>query len=147
MVQMQDNAAERDVCYEKKRRHQYGGILGPVWQDVGEPEDFNESLPCIRQDQIYDSDDYLETFDSSFKMAYPITNLGHVLEQMGHKVSRERLQWPMQMRDQLGCMFQERASAKRGIYDPDDVGQYRSTAPSEQWESGSERAPFAVPRG
>ncbi len=53
----------------------------------------------IKQDQIYDLDDYLETFDSLFKMAYPISNLGCVFEQLGHKVSRERLQWPMQMRD------------------------------------------------
>ncbi len=121
--------------------------MGPIWRDRGEPEEFNESLPWIRQEQIYDSDDYLETFDSSLKMAYPISNLGRVLERMGHKVSMERLQWPMQMRDQLGHKVRERASAKRGHYDPDNVGQYGSAAPSEYWPSDSEHAMFAVPKG
>ncbi len=31
MVQMQDAAAERDVCHEKTCCHHYGGILGPLW--------------------------------------------------------------------------------------------------------------------
>ncbi len=81
--------------------------MGPVWRDEGEPEEFNKSLPQIKQEQIYDSDDYLETFDSSFKISYPISNLGRVLAQLGHKVSKEHLKWPMQLRDQLGHKVRE----------------------------------------
>ncbi len=94
MVQMQDEAAARDVCHGKTRRHQYGGILGLLWQDEGEPTEFNESLPRIRQEQNYNSDDYLEAYNSSFKTAYPLPNLGRVLGYLGHKMSRERLSWP-----------------------------------------------------
>ncbi len=47
MVQMQDDAADRDQRHRKTHCHMYGGVLGPVWQDPGEPEEFNESLPCI----------------------------------------------------------------------------------------------------
>ncbi len=99
MVHMQDDAADRDQCHDKTCHHMYGGVLGPVWRDPGEPDEFNESLPCIQQDELYDSDDYLETFDVSFKMSYPLQNLGCVLGQLGHKVSRDRLQWPMQLRE------------------------------------------------
>ncbi len=31
MVQMQDEAATRGVRHGKTCRHQYGGILGPLW--------------------------------------------------------------------------------------------------------------------
>ncbi len=80
-------------------------------------------------------------------MAYPILNLGCVLEQLGHKASGECLQWLMQMRDQPGRRVRERVSAKRGRYDPDDMGQYGSATPSEYWPPDSEQATFAVPRG
>ncbi len=45
MVQMQDEAAARDMLHGKTRRHQYGGILGSLWLDEGEPAEFNKSLP------------------------------------------------------------------------------------------------------
>ncbi len=48
MVQMQDEAAKRDVHHGKTRRHEYGGILGLLWRDEGELDEFNESLPQIR---------------------------------------------------------------------------------------------------
>ncbi len=73
----------------------YGGVLGPVWRDPGELEEFNESLLHIRQDELYDSDYYIETFDALFKISYPLQNLGCVLSELGHKVSRDRLQWLM----------------------------------------------------
>ncbi len=107
MVQMQDEAAARDVHCGKIHRHQYGGILGSLWQDEGEPAEFNKSLLRIRQEQNYDSDDYLEAFDSSFKMAYPLPNLGRVLEHMGHKVSREHLSWPQQLGDRPGWVIKD----------------------------------------
>ncbi len=97
MVQMQNDAADRNDRHGKTPHHMYGGVLGPIWQDPGEPEEFNESLPHIRQDELYDSDDYIETFDASFKISYPLQNLGRVLGEMGHKVSRDHLQWPMQL--------------------------------------------------
>ncbi len=53
MVKMQDEAAERDRRRGKTRRHAYGGLLG-LWRDEGEPEEFNESLPRIRQELNYD---------------------------------------------------------------------------------------------
>ncbi len=80
-------------------------------------------------------------------MSYPLPNLGRVLGQLGHRVSREHLAWPMQLRDRLGRRVQERASAKRGRFDPDDVGQYGSAAPSEYWPSDSEQGTFAVLKG
>ncbi len=80
-------------------------------------------------------------------MAYPLPNLGCVMGQMGHRVSREHLSWPMQLRDRPGCRVKERESAKRGCFDPDDVGQYGSTTPSEYWPSDDEQGTFAVPRG
>ncbi len=45
MVQMQDAATEQGMRYGKTHRHQYEGIMGPLWRDEGEPEEFNESLP------------------------------------------------------------------------------------------------------
>ncbi len=53
MVTMQDEAATRDQRHEKKRHHEYGGLLG-LWKDEGELEEFNESLPRIRQEPDYD---------------------------------------------------------------------------------------------
>ncbi len=64
----------------------YSGVLRLVYQDLREPEEFNESLPRIRQDKLYDSDDYLETFEASFKMGYPLQTMWHVLGELGHKV-------------------------------------------------------------
>ncbi len=93
MVMMQDEAAARDTHHEKTRQHQYRGILG-LWRDEGEPEEFNELLPQIRQEPDCDS-----TFDNSFKIAYPLPNLGRVLMHVGHKVTREHLAWPQQIRD------------------------------------------------
>ncbi len=129
MVQMQNEAAEWDLHHRRKHRHAYREIPGPVWQDAGEPDEFNESLPRIRQDELYDSDDYLETFDTSFKISYPLTNLGCVLSTLGHKVSKDRLQWPMQIRERPGCRVQERSLAKRGRYDPDDKGSMEVLLP------------------
>ncbi len=75
MVMMQDEAAMRDRHSGKKCCHQYGGILG-LWRDEGEPEEFNESLPRIRQELDCDSDDYYETLNDSFKIGYLLLNLG-----------------------------------------------------------------------
>ncbi len=49
-----------------------------------------------------------------------------------------------------GTQVQERAMVKRGCYDPDDVGQYRSAAPSIQWgldDRQEDGVTFAVPKG
>ncbi len=51
---MQVDAVKRDQHHGKVHHHMYGGVLGLVWQDSGEPEEFNESLLHIRQDQLYD---------------------------------------------------------------------------------------------
>ncbi len=75
MMMMQDEAAVRDRRHGKKHCHKYRGILG-IWRDEGELEEFNESLPRIKQEPNYDSDDYYEHFDASFKIGYPLPNLG-----------------------------------------------------------------------
>ncbi len=98
MVKMQDEAAMRDLRNEKTHHHHYGGILG-IWRNEGEPEEFNESLPRIRQEPDCDSDDYYKTFDGSFKIGNPLLNLGRGLVSLGHNVTRERLAWAMQVRD------------------------------------------------
>ncbi len=97
MMEMQDEAATRDRHHAKKRHHKYGGLLG-IWKDEGGPDEFNESLPRIRQETNYDSDDYYEHFDTSFKIGYPLPNLGRVLSSLGHDVPRERLAWAQQVR-------------------------------------------------
>ncbi len=107
MVQMQDDTAAQDECHGKIHHYMYGGVLGPVWKDPEGPEEFNESLLCIRQAELYDSDNYLETFQASFKISYLLRNFGPILGELGHKVSRERLQWLMQLRERLGCRVQE----------------------------------------
>ncbi len=145
MVQMQDEAAVRDVRRNKTCHHQYGGILGPLWRDEGELEEFNESLPRIRQEQNHDSDDYYEAFNSSFKIAYPLPNLGRVLGHMGHNVSRERLAWPQQIRDRLGRKTRDQVFTKRGHLDPEDESQLGSIAPSEY--GNDDQGMFAVPKG
>ncbi len=66
---------------------------------------------------------------------------------MGHRVSRERLSWPQQLRDRPGCKIKDRAFAKRGCFDPDDASQFGSAAPSEFGPSDDEQGTFAVPRG
>ncbi len=53
--------------------HEYRGLLG-LWKDEGEPEEFNESLPRIRQEPDCDSDEYYEHF-GEFKIGYPLPNL------------------------------------------------------------------------
>ncbi len=75
MLMMQDEAAARDRRHGKKRHHEYGGILG-LWRDDGELEEFNESLPRIKQEPNCDSDDYYEHLNDSFKIGYPLLNLG-----------------------------------------------------------------------
>ncbi len=47
MVQMQNDTADQDQRHQKTHHHMYGGVVGPVWQDPLELEEFNESLPCI----------------------------------------------------------------------------------------------------
>ncbi len=144
MVTMQDEAAVRDLHHGKKRHHQYGGILG-VWRDEGEPEEFNHSLPRIRQEPDYDSDDYHEAFNESFKIGYPLVNLGCVLMRLGLTVTRERLTWAQQIRDRPGRKIRDPVYAKKGRFEPDDGSQFGSAAPSEYGDD--DQGMFAVPRG
>ncbi len=83
-------------------------------------------------------------------MSCPLQNLGRVLGQLGHKVSRDRLQWPMQLQERPGHRVQERVMAKRGRYDLDDMGQYRSATPSVQLgpdDRQGDGATFSVLKG
>ncbi len=144
MVKMQDEAAERDRRNRKNRRHEYGGLLG-IWKDEGEPDEFNESLPRIRQDPDCNSDDYLEQF-GEFKIGYPLPNLRRVLLGMGHDIPRERLAWGQQVRTRRGRKIRDPVYAKRGRYDePDEESQHGSATPSEYGDD--DQGTFAVPTG
>ncbi len=81
--------------------HTYGGLLGD-WREEGELEEFNESLPRIRQELNYDSDDYLEEFDDYFKVANPLPNLRQHLQGMGHEIIRECIAWGQQLGSRKG---------------------------------------------
>ncbi len=102
-----------------------------MWKEEGGPDEFNESLPRIRQETNYDSDDYYERFDTLFKIGYPLPNLGRVLNSLGHDVTRERLAGGQQVRHRKGRKITDPIYAKRGRYDPDDEDQDESIAPSE----------------
>ncbi len=144
MVKMQDEAAARDLCHQKKCHHQYGGILG-IWRNEGEPEEFNESLPRIRQEPNCDSDDYYETFNDLFKIGYPLPNLGRILTHLGHNVTRDRLAWGQQVRERPGRKIKDPVYVKRGHYDPDDGSQFGSAAPSKYGDD--DQGTFVVLRG